>query len=240
MPRKRWNRGEIAHNYVCSRRETRSGRTVAAQPSAATRQASRSALSRPADGGRDTERPGPRHVRNQASSFSTQRSREKAQRTRTRRILALRAESDRRLREAPYCPSLRPLCLPPCFSVLKNLLACLGTAATTHYRRVPTGERNDVRISQGTALGAILAEAPGEPVRYRHPWKFAARRGDAQGWFSTGRSAGLGEKSHTRRDELFLSRNGQDLERADLRGAPQHPVDRRTGGLQCRDLTAAV
>jgi hypothetical protein len=43
---------------------------------------------------------------------------------------------------------------------LKNLLACLGSAAKTHYRRVSTGQHKDARISQGTALGAILAEAP--------------------------------------------------------------------------------
>ena len=56
--------------------------------------------------------------------------------------------------------SLWPLRLPSCFSVLKNLLACLGSAAGTHYRRVSTGQHKDARISQGTALGEILAEAP--------------------------------------------------------------------------------
>jgi len=49
---------------------------------------------------------------------------------------------------------------PLAYSVLKNLLACLGTVATTHYRRVSTGQHKDARISKGTALGAVLAEAP--------------------------------------------------------------------------------
>ena len=65
-----------------------------------------------------------------------------------------------RCAEAPYCPSLWPLRLPSCFSALKNLLAYLGSAAGTHYRCVSTGQHKDARISQGTALGEILAEAP--------------------------------------------------------------------------------
>ena len=75
--------------------------------------------------------------------------------------MALRPVFDRTLREAPKILPLRVLCASPsCFSALKNLLACLGTAATTHYRRVSTDQHKDARISQGTALGEILAEAP--------------------------------------------------------------------------------
>ena len=49
---------------------------------------------------------------------------------------------------------------PPFLLLCVEKLACLGSAARTHYRRVSTGQHNDARISQGTALGAVLAEAP--------------------------------------------------------------------------------
>ena len=58
---------------------------------------------------------------------------------------------------------------PPFLLLCVEKLACLGSAARTHYRRVSTGQHKDARIPQGTALGAILAEAPGESVCYRHP-----------------------------------------------------------------------
>ena len=49
---------------------------------------------------------------------------------------------------------------PPFLLLCVEKLACLGSAAGTHYRRVSTGQHKDARISQGTALGEILAEAP--------------------------------------------------------------------------------
>jgi hypothetical protein len=117
-------------------------------------------LSGPVDGGCDTERPEPRHVRNQASRFFNAEKQEgEAQRTRRGRIFG----ASRRVRSNTGRSAILsrwPLRLPSCFSALKNLLACLGSAAGTHYRRVSTDQHKDAPISQSTALGEILAEAP--------------------------------------------------------------------------------
>jgi hypothetical protein len=78
-----------------------------------------------AGGGSSRRRPGPRHVRNQASRFFNTEEARRA--TEKARILALRVATDRTPREAPYWPSPWPSVALRASSVLKNLLACLGS-----------------------------------------------------------------------------------------------------------------
>jgi hypothetical protein len=160
-----------------SREEKRSAAVGRNQTSVRTR-----TLSGPVDGGSDTERPEPRHVRNQASRFfSAEKQEGEAQRTRRGRIFGAsrRVRSNRTLREAPYCPSLWPLRLPSCFSVLKNLLALerqprpvigvcrLGNAKMHASRKALRWERSWPKRRR---IGALSASW----------WKFAARLGDSQ------------------------------------------------------------
>jgi hypothetical protein len=107
-------------------------------------------------------------------------------RPRRRRILALRAESDRTLREAPYRLSPPwPLRLFPCFSVLKNLLACLPWIG----RREPLPACLDwptqrcahlARHCAGSGRGGSASES----VRYRHPGGNSSRAAVIRGFSS--------------------------------------------------------
>jgi len=58
---------------------------------------------------------------------------------------------------------LRVLARPPCFSVLRDLLAYLGPATRTQHRWVAAGQREDDCISRGDARRAVLAEVPANP-----------------------------------------------------------------------------
>jgi hypothetical protein len=84
-------------------------------------------------------------------SFSAQRSRETARRSRRRTVWRFARCSIGPLREAPNSFLLRVLERPPCFSVLKNLLPYFGPAATTQHRWVSAGQREGGCISRGDA-----------------------------------------------------------------------------------------
>jgi len=80
----------------------------------------------PAEGVHDTNRPGPRHVRNQASKFFNTEQQGAPRRATEKDSMALRAGFDRTPREAPKSWLLRG---PPWRSLLLRVekLACLGS-----------------------------------------------------------------------------------------------------------------
>src|SRR5579863_9652500 len=74
--------------------------------------------------------------------------------------MALRAVFDPALREAPNSFSSVSSVPPPCSSVLKDFLPCLGPAARIQHRWVSAGQREMGRILRGNTRRAGLAEAP--------------------------------------------------------------------------------
>jgi hypothetical protein len=129
-----------------------SGGSDTAQPLAATKQARRPSLwhQRCTEGTQPTVRYLATLAIKQAS-FSAQRSRETARRSRRRTVWRFARCSIGPLREAPNSFLLRVLERPPCFSVLKNLLPYFGPAATTQHRSVSAGQREGGCISRGDA-----------------------------------------------------------------------------------------
>ena len=127
-------------------------------------------LSGPVDGGSDTERLEPRHVRNQGSRFFNAEKQEgEAQRTRRGRILALRAESDRTLRGSAIL-SFSVASAPPFLLLCVEKPACLPWIGSRDPLSVcldwPT--QRCAHLARHCA-GSDLGRSAGESVRYWHP-----------------------------------------------------------------------
>ena len=162
--------------WICACRTQ--GRINAAQPIGRNQQVRRTLLwhQRCTEGTKPTAR-GLATLAIKQASFSAQRNRETARRPRRRTVWRF-ARSSIGPCAKRHTVFLRVLARPPCSSVLKNLLPCLGLAGRTQHRWVSDGQREDACISRGEAPRASPGGSSHDSMHYRRFAENPAARRD--------------------------------------------------------------